>query len=287
MSYILSLIYSYYFPVKSIVIYFVISKFFFSSQSKIQSIEKLILSSIYHAFLLYILILYMRILANEDSVNVSQFSRKPVYYKIKHIEDLNPFIKEELYIKKKKMNKFCHYCDTYKPPRSQHCNKCNKCYLKNHKHSKLFGCCICFQNYKFYLIFIIANFFLNIFIFVILSIINPYLIFAVIFELLYFVISIPFEISLVFNNETLYEYNAINDYMRGNIMSSDVFQEGFISNRMQSKDRAVLNPYNISSKDNLRQVFGSSFLGWINCDFTTEGDGLHFTKNYKSENIFD
>lgn len=54
-------------------------------------------------------------------------------------------------------NNICTTCNLIKPPRSKHCSICNECYLFYDHHCYLINKCIGYNNYKWFILFTIAN----------------------------------------------------------------------------------------------------------------------------------
>ncbi|XP_057374794.1 probable palmitoyltransferase ZDHHC24 [Daphnia carinata] len=49
---------------------------------------------------------------------------------------------------------FCSFCETLSPPRSWHCSQCNTCILKREHHCGFTGCCIGYNNFRFFYLFL-------------------------------------------------------------------------------------------------------------------------------------
>ena len=49
---------------------------------------------------------------------------------------------------------FCTFCDGYKPPRSHHCRKCNRCCMKMDHHCIWLGKCVGFRNQASFMVFL-------------------------------------------------------------------------------------------------------------------------------------
>lgn len=88
--------------------------------------------------------------------------------------------------------------------------------------------------------------------------------------------------KLILRNETTIEYTAINAYLRGDHTCSSIFQEGPMKVFHESKDRAFLNPYNLSIRQNWIEVFGKDKSKWFKPIFNSLGDGVSFKTNQES-----
>lgn len=212
----------------------------------------------------------------------------------RNFNNINPFIAEKLQEKSIEATHSCNICQTYKPPRCHHCSRCNKCYLKMDHHCIFLDTCIGFHNYKFFIQFMAINVIMIIFIVTIVSIdfsintnnktevIVNYIIFASLsgIALCFFIPTLIFHcVYLISNNETTIEKLTLDEYLNGHTTYVDNFQEGPITQFSDSKDRTVLNPYNLGTKENWEQIFGNRVYDWILPSFSSTGDGITFKKN--------
>lgn len=46
--------------------------------------------------------------------------------------------------------RYCHFCQLNAPPRAHHCPVCDECILKRDRHCMFAGCCVGFQNQRYY-----------------------------------------------------------------------------------------------------------------------------------------
>lgn len=215
----------------------------------------------------------------------------------RNFTNINPFIAERLKERSIEKTHSCDICQTYKPPRCHHCSRCSKCFLKMDHHCLFLDTCIGFHNYKFFIQFLIINIVMIIFNLTIVSLdtsINTnnknevlvnYIIFAAlsVIALCIFIPTAIYHFALISNNETTIERLTIDEYLVGNTTFVNNFQEGPISQGSNSKDRKVLNPYNLGVKENWIQVFGTSPKDWILPSFSSVGDGITFKKNEVNE----
>lgn len=211
--------------------------------------------------------------------------------------NVNPFISERLKERSIEKTHSCDICQTYKPPRCHHCSRCGKCYLKMDHHCLFLDTCIGFHNYKFFFQFLIVNIIMILFNLTIVSIdtsvntnnktevLVTFIIFAALsgIALCIFIPISIYHFFLISNNETTIEKITIDEYLLGNSTFVDNFQEGLIAQGSHSRDRKVLNPYNLGTKENWVQVFGNSPIDWILPSFSSLGDGVTFKKSSDNE----
>lgn len=50
--------------------------------------------------------------------------------------------------------RYCNRCILVKPDRAHHCSICSRCVLKMDHHCPWVNNCVCFQNYKFFMLFL-------------------------------------------------------------------------------------------------------------------------------------
>ena len=84
------------------------------------------------------------------------------------------------------------------------------------------------------------------------------------------------HIAQINNNETTVEYEAIERYIRGDMMYADVFHAGPMASLVPGTDRVVLNPYNLGTRENWLEVFGDDMLYWLLPMCSSRGDGISF-----------
>ncbi|KAM0681258.1 Palmitoyltransferase zdhhc20 [Glugoides intestinalis] len=214
-----------------------------------------------------------------------------------NLGNINPFIAETLQKETIQRAHICKICKTNKPPRCHHCSRCNKCYLKMDHHCLFLDVCIGFHNYKFFIQFLVTNTIYIIIYVVVLCIdigttksmsavvITNFIVSLCLSGIVFICVltTLIFHIKLLSYNETTIEYLSINAYLSGDHSHINVFQEGPISEFNESKDRKVLNPYNLGTNENWKEVFGPSLKDAISPLFTSTGDGVKFKKNYKDD----
>ncbi|EPR78501.1 DHHC zinc finger protein [Spraguea lophii 42_110] len=287
-------------PVITIYSYCVFVGLYCIDDHKLEHVFDIILFLIFHFILLYTMIFYMRILSTEDESTINKFPHIQSDKIEVSLEDVNPFVEQEIMKKKIKSIQICNVCNTYKPPRSHHCSFCRKCYLKMDHHCFPLGTCIAFHNYKFFYNFLVLNSIFTLFNVVVLMFgifksnsrgrYKTNYIISIVFNFIDFCVStyfISFHTKLISMNETTVENLALDEILNGDTHAINIFQEGPLLSYTESKDRYVLNPYNLGKRENWIQVFGHTKKDWVLPSFTSVGDGIAFPKNYKEEDSFD
>lgn len=274
--------------------YFVFIGLFCLEDTKFDSWAILVLFLAYHMLETYKIIFYMRLLITEGMSTLDIFPDVPQGgYDLK-LQGINKFVEEKVMRQNMAKVKICSTCKTYKPPRAHHCTACRRCYLRYDHHCSLLNTCIGFHNYKFFYQFMAINlvstlfFLVTIFIYV-LAFEHTYRSHTINYivsmsllgvEFVFNLALLIFHTGLIGMNETTIEYYTLSDYINGDYSFNHVFQEGPIVSLATSKDRKVLNPYNLSPKQNWLQIFGNNPWDWLRPTFSTAGDGITFPKNY-------
>nr|XP_057910016.1 palmitoyltransferase ZDHHC20-like [Doryrhamphus excisus] len=280
------------YPVITIYSYFVfVGKYCIQAQA-FDRVLILLYFLIFHLFLIFNLIFYMRILGIDDTSTANRFKGKGVDKKYLEKTFFNPFIYQEIESKKRKMLKKCDCCQTYKPPRAHHCTICKKCFLKFDHHCIFLGVCIAFYNYKFFYLFLVTSIIYDVFVITLLMITlvgdpslntNPKVHFIIAISLLAMVLvfCVPKLIKHSFTisrNETTTESIALDAFYEGDQGFVYIFQEGLLVTQEEVFDRPVMNPYNLGLTDNWLQIFGNEWTTWLLPISTTPGDGINFPK---------
>lgn len=225
-----------------------------------------------------------------DGVAVDEIIPKSKYaLKKRVLKGLNVFVEEEINRIYNVKERHCGICKTIKPERAFHCTICNKCFLKFDHHNSLFNICIGFHNYKAFIQLIVLGVCTYLMVEILFGIhlsysiwkpnyLIPTLITMTIFSLLllYFIYLSLLFIPLLLRNETYNEYVALNKFL---------YEDGVISDALNidvqlltgKEDRYDLNPYNISIIENLKSVFGYTYLCVLSLSFSP-GDGMSFKK---------
>lgn len=282
------------YPVLELYGYFVFVGLFCLEDTRFDSWAVFVLFVLYHLFITYKVIFYMKLLISEGVSTLEIFPDVPSGgYDLKP-RGMNKFVEEDVMRQNMAKIKLCSRCKTYKPPRAHHCSTCKRCYLRYDHHCTLLDTCIGFHNYKFFYQFMVLNlistgfFLLTIFIRMLAyepestSIRVNYIISMALFcvELVLNLSLLIFHTWLISMNETTIEHYVLNDYISGDHSFNHVFQEGPMTTFADSTDRTVLNPYNLGLKQNWRQIFGSYPPDWVKPTYSTLGDGISFPKNY-------
>ncbi|KAG0435933.1 Palmitoyltransferase PFA3 [Dictyocoela muelleri] len=285
------------YPLSAIYIYFVFTGIFCIYQERLIHSFDCLTFILFHVLMTYIMIFYIKIMSSsEKSTSVIFPKVKDVAQKL-DLSDINPFFGKEIINKSYKNLRICPFCNTYKPPRCQHCEESKKCYLKIDHYSYIFGRCIDFYNYKTYLQFIIMVCITSLGIVCLLiysykkgtrGFIEFY-VSGIIILIIQFIILLRlsiFNINLVLRNETLIEYQALNLMEKGDFSLNYVFLEGHATGivDLNKLARSYLNPYCLSKMQNSEQVFGVDRISWLLPNDSSIGDGVTFPKNFKEEN---
>ncbi|WUR02401.1 palmitoyltransferase (PFA3) [Vairimorpha necatrix] len=280
------------YPMLQLYAYFVLVGLYCLEQKKFDGWETLLIFFFYHLLATTKVIFYMKLLINEGYSTLELFPVITEGDRKLDLEGINLFLEEDILVKNMQKLKNCHICKTYKPPRAHHCSICNRCYLKFDHHCIFLDTCIGFHNYKFYYQFLFLNMCTSLFFILVTSMqlrknlmtslrVNYIVSISLISVFMLIILFIfVFHTRTISNNETLVEFRALNSYIMGDHRYVHIFQEGAITNYTNSNNRKVLNPYNLSTKENWIQVFGYKYFDWIKPTMSSIGDGTSFPKNY-------
>lgn len=248
---------------------------------------------VYHLLLMNKIIFFIELYVIK---NVSTIDLFPSTKKLKQHDqfvNINPFVKQNVIERGIKESQFCNICNTFKPPRCHHCSKCNQCILKFDHHCNILNICIGFHNYNFFIKFLLNNVLLNAFVITVImldiflveelkaKILTCYVvaIFCFGIEFIIACVLLIFHAMLLSRNETTIEYYALNAYIKGDHSYVHIFQEGPIKNFIDSKNRKILNPYNLGFKENFQAIFGNTLWKVLSPIFNSDEDGVHFKTN--------
>lgn len=252
-----------------------------------------LLFSFYNFFFFYKILIYFNLFTIKKATTNKMFPKYKHVNLKKLYKNINPYTIEFLRRDPFEKLEICNICKTYKPKRTRHCHYTNQCYLKYDHYCRFLQVPIGFYNYKAFFLFIVINLITNFF--PLVCIILDYIYrtkTSVILKFNYiisivqtglmiitFLILLGLNIFLISNNETMVEFKAINAYMNGNTDYISVLK--FDPNLVNSigKTRKTLNEYNISFKENWKQVFGNNALSWFLPYFSSLGDGIFFQLN--------
>lgn len=286
---IINVIYIIYIPSKIVYEYYIINTYFFLDSKKKYNQIKLIFYVLYHIILQLNILYLMQSISNKETSTLDRFHKTKKGLRKYNGKDINLFLFHKIENKAKRLIRKCKKCKTYKPPRTNHCDKCNLCYFKMDSHSNLLNVCINFYNYKYFILFIISSIIRNIFSISVLFIglfIFQYTTSSLIFIIFIFfdtiglIFQFTFHLPNLLNNETTIERIGIDHLIKGEARYRDIFQEGIdYSKNYFPKERNKINPYNINKWENIKQVFGNNIKGILPI-FTSLGNGIDFETNY-------
>lgn len=169
--------------------------------------------------------------------------------------------------------RFCRQCKLWKPDRSHHCSKCNKCYLKMDHHCPWFATCVGFRNQKLFVQFLCYVTIYSAYVLLLTSLemyfwfsdakyetelLNMHLLITWLLALLSSISTFAFScytIWLVTKNETTieqYEWNSIRNDLQ------------IYSDSLNCQTSAVNNVFDLGSrKSNFNSVMGNSWKEWL------------------------
>ncbi|CAG9759790.1 unnamed protein product [Ceutorhynchus assimilis] len=167
--------------------------------------------------------------------------------------------------------RFCEKCKMIKPDRTHHCSVCGECVLKMDHHCPWINNCVCFTNYKFFVLFL--GYALFYCIYICLSSL-PYFIafwkgdlqgmgrFHILFL---FFVSIMFGISLM----SLFGYHC---YL---VLENRTTLEAFTSPSFRGVG-ADKYGFHLGRFKNFKEVFGENPKSWFVPVSTSLGDGIQY-----------
>mmetsp|Transcript_14050 Transcript_14050/g.19544 ORF Transcript_14050/g.19544 Transcript_14050/m.19544 type:complete len:332 (+) Transcript_14050:20-1015(+) len=180
----------------------------------------------------------------------------------------------------------CTVCNIVKPDRTHHCRTCGRCSLKMDHHCPWVSNCVGWGNYKYFVLFLTYT--VIICMVVSLSMLDWVIENAFyekaggprnILQFLLFIIATVFGLGLLMFTLTHYRMIFVNlttleslnkrRFRRKRNSSAAHLDETSI-------EKTFRNPYDIGSKRNFEQVFGTNKLLWFFPLFTSTGDGFHF-----------
>ncbi|XP_021195378.1 palmitoyltransferase ZDHHC15B isoform X1 [Helicoverpa armigera] len=169
--------------------------------------------------------------------------------------------------------RYCNRCVLVKPDRAHHCSICARCVLKMDHHCPWVNNCVCFYNYKFFMLFL--GYALLYCLFIMATCLPSFIRFwkgdfgnaattgryHVVFA---FFVALMFAISL----GSLFGYHC---YL---VMNNRTTLEAFRAPMFRGG--ADKNGFSIGAFNNFKEVFGNSPNLWLVPVFTSLGDGCEF-----------
>ncbi|XP_045779032.1 palmitoyltransferase ZDHHC15B-like isoform X1 [Maniola jurtina] len=169
--------------------------------------------------------------------------------------------------------RYCNRCVLVKPDRAHHCSICARCVLKMDHHCPWVNNCVCFHNYKFFMLFLGYALLYCLFI---MSTCLPYFIrfwkgefgisgsagrYHIVFA---FFVALMFAISL----GSLFGYHCY--LVAHNRTTLEAFRAPMF------RGGADKNGFSMGAYNNFKEVFGASPNLWVVPVFTSAGDGCEF-----------
>ncbi|KAI4293034.1 palmitoyltransferase ZDHHC2/15/20 [Pancytospora philotis] len=281
------------YPMLDLYGYFVFCGIFCFEGSLVNTAGATIFFAIYCFITMIKIVLYLELFILKGQTTAEFFPQIDESNDARPLDNINPFVAEQLMNKTSAFTHLCKHCKTYKPPRTHHCSVLNRCYLKYDHYNYIFDSAIGFHNYKTYYQLLVVSMVASLFFIIVIALEvaippNPARVTTVnyIVSIALFFISACYNgqqlllhTRLICNNETSVEHSAINAYQRGDRSWAHTFQEGPICSDSPLTDRHKLNPYYLGCRNNWREVFGPSPIGWFTTTFTSLGSGAAFKTN--------
>lgn len=248
---------------------------------------------VYNYIYLYKTVIFLRIYTIDDKSTMDLFPQIKQFDTGLYYKNINPYAVQSIRNESVEQIQMCDICETYKPPRTHHCNQNNKCYLKYDHYCLMLGSPIGYHNYKDFYLFLAVNC-ISCILFMVFSLlhlltyphptkvnrVNYIFTLSIVFvELVVIGGTLIFHTILICNNETAVENQAIESYLRGDLSYAHVFQTGPMTTFSRISDRKKLNPYNLGLKNNWLEVFGDNPWYWLKPVFSSRGNGLLFKLN--------
>ncbi|XP_068619465.1 palmitoyltransferase ZDHHC15B-like isoform X2 [Battus philenor] len=167
--------------------------------------------------------------------------------------------------------RYCNRCVLVKPDRAHHCSICSRCVLKMDHHCPWVNNCVCFHNYKFFMLFLGYALFYCLFI---MSTCLPYFIkfwkgdFGTSASAGRYHIVFAFFVALMFAT-TLGSLFGYHCYL---VAHNRTTLEAFRAPTFRGG--ADKNGFSIGVFNNFKEVFGNSPSVWMLPVFTSYGDGI-------------
>jgi len=181
-----------------------------------------------------------------------------------------------------KRRRYCKMCNVWKPDRTHHCSICNRCVLNMDHHCPWINNCVGFYNRKFFMQLL---FYVYICLLVTTSTGIAWIVLRVLFLIkmqqpirfieiwdVCVLVSAMLSIVLLF---------ALTNFIKFHVR---LVLENYTTIENLERDASQRSKYDIGSRRNWEQVFGSHILGWMLPFHTTisrpSGDGVRWRVHY-------
>ncbi|GAV03633.1 hypothetical protein RvY_14029 [Ramazzottius varieornatus] len=168
--------------------------------------------------------------------------------------------------------RYCDKCKIIKPDRCHHCSVCERCILKMDHHCPWVNNCVCFNNYKFFILF--------------LGYAMAYCLYISLTDLQYFIKfwqdklsgdgGGKFHILFLFFVSTMFAVSVLT------LLSYHCYLVFSNQSTLESHRPPVFtggpdkNGFNLGRYQNFREIFGDKPALWFIPIFTSKGDGMEF-----------
>eukprot|EP01112_Ceratiomyxa_fruticulosa_P022324 TRINITY_DN8133_c0_g1_i1.p1 TRINITY_DN8133_c0_g1~~TRINITY_DN8133_c0_g1_i1.p1 ORF type:complete len:324 (-),score=32.69 TRINITY_DN8133_c0_g1_i1:91-1062(-) len=185
--------------------------------------------------------------------------------------------------------RFCTVCDSFKPPRSHHCNECNRCLQRMDHHCYFLNACIAYYNHKFFISFMVGGFVSSLCLIVLHSLrafeiihllkdpdfyLHPLEGVGVVSSLLILLVATLLLGSILFPHLTLlFDNTTTIEVWERHWANEDI--KLLKSPHSSSNSFKYQYPYDKGRLENFREVFGVSQMTWC-LPLPPEKDGLNY-----------
>lgn len=268
------------FPVLFIYTYFTFNSTYAISYFLLKSLPVLVIFVVYQVLILIVGFCYFRMTIITNATTLELFPEiESEEHRVGSSESLhlNPFEVEQSVSLVGGAISTCPQCRTYQPPRAYHCFKCHRCYLLMVKHSRWFDVCVCFANYKFYVVFLFY------------ALVTSLLSLGSLIHGLAAVLSAPGSSNPYFTLMTI----AIST---GAIVVAILAWEGVeavysILRNQTPRERSAagkrdVRVYDLGASENWRDIMGEKWYMWFLPTWTSAGDGVSFPIGHKPSSAY-
>eukprot|EP01121_Diplochlamys_sp_Union-15-3_P000152 TRINITY_DN1013_c0_g1_i1.p1 TRINITY_DN1013_c0_g1~~TRINITY_DN1013_c0_g1_i1.p1 ORF type:complete len:344 (+),score=19.66 TRINITY_DN1013_c0_g1_i1:36-1034(+) len=180
--------------------------------------------------------------------------------------------------------RYCHNCNSFKPPRAHHCRECSRCVMKMDHHCPWVNNCVGFKNHKTFILFLFyAVVALSWFLFHMCwrlvdifrnrttsseddMVLSP---FELIFFILNFILTLPITLAIL----SLFIYQV--SLIRENLTSIEVFHKRRYKREASRAGKKNYRwPYDFGASYNFQSMFGESFSEWFVPNLSYQTDGI-------------